>query len=154
MEVSNMSESPRKRRDRDIRDIIREVMSRELPPGVPTRAEAWRRRNPNALRTWTTTHGCVVQFWGMRIYYGNCADCGVLVTARRNISHPRYATGQTNIGRWPKYCDVCNQRRDEEHNDRARGRMQRLRAQRYAVRSEQYKKAGLPEPRQGIRRNR
>lgn len=147
-----MTDLPAKGKPLDIGEVIREVMSREPTPKVPTRAEAWRRRNPNALRTWTTSNGgCVVQFWGMRVYYGNCADCRTLVTTRRKISHPQYATGQTNIGRWPKYCAGCNRRRGEEHNDRARGRMQRLRAQRYASRSDQFRKAGFPEARQGIK---
>lgn len=82
--------------------------------GVPTRVDRWRRENPNALRSWTTKHGCVVQFWGMRVYYGSCRDCSALVTTRRNIAGLTHRDGQTLLGRWPELCPQCRQR------DRAR----------------------------------
>lgn len=100
---------------------------------VPSQVDRWRRENPNALRTWTTKYGCVVQFWGMRVYYGNCADCSVLVTTRRDISGSHYRRGQTRIGAWPKYCDDCRRDRAEKHNDRARARMRRVRQERRQV---------------------
>jgi hypothetical protein len=111
------------------------------------RIDKWREENPNALRTWTTKYGCVVQFWGVRIYYGECADCKALVHTRRDVSG--YREGQTHVGRWPKQCDQCRQRRSAEHNDRARGRMRRHRARdRYPFEDEtRYAKSGrAPTP--------
>lgn len=107
-------------------------LSRAEARSVPTRVDAWRRANPDAFRTWSSKYGCVVQFWGMRVYYGRCSDCSGLVTARRRITDPRYRRGETNIGRWPKYCAPCRDRRDQEHNDRARVRMRQLRERRRA----------------------
>jgi hypothetical protein len=110
-------------------------------PDVPTRVDRWRRENPDAFRTWTTKHGCVVQFWGMRVYYGICRDCPGLVTDRRSISGAdanRFKTGPTQLGRWPMLCDDCRERRYEDHAAAARYRMARLRRDRYAFRDEQY----------------
>jgi hypothetical protein len=118
--------------------------------GVPTRTERWRRENPDALRTWTTKHGCVVQFWGMRIYYGRCRDCGSLVTTRRGITGLLHRDGMTFTGSWPQLCGRCRTRKDDEHAANARYRMARLRRQRYASRDEQYGKIGLPPVRQGV----
>lgn len=80
-----------------------------------------RAENPDELQTWTTTYGCVVAFWGMRVYYGTCQSRGCLVTARRPMAYH----GQT--GRWPKNCPDCQERLAEEHDDKARHRMRRAR---------------------------
>ena len=95
---------------------------------VPNKIDRWRRENPDALRTWATNHGCVVQFWGMRVYYGACKECGALLTARRNVA--KHRRGPTIIGRWPELCEPCRVRKSEADNNAARGRMRRLRAAR------------------------
>ncbi|WP_342338662.1 MULTISPECIES: hypothetical protein [unclassified Rhodococcus (in: high G+C Gram-positive bacteria)] len=102
-------------------------LSHKKAKTVDSKVDAYRRENPDAFHTWTTkSGGCVIQFWGMRVYYGRCEECSTLVTRRRNISHKK--EGPTNIGRWPKYCAGCNTRKHEAHNDAARARMRRLRA--------------------------
>lgn len=116
--------------------------------GVPTKVDRWRRENPNAFRTWTTKRGCVVQFWGMRIYYGRCRDCAGLVTARRSVAH--HKDGRTWTGKWPELCHGCKDAKVTTHSDRARYRMSELRRKRYAFRDEQFRKAGLPPVRQGV----
>ncbi|MGV0603370.1 hypothetical protein [Mycolicibacterium sp. XJ1904] len=101
--------------------------------GVKTKVDRWREENPDALRTWKTTNGCVVQFGGMRIYYGTCPNvldhdaaclvphggrkesckcqpCGGLVTTRRSVQGERHREGMTQLGRWPVYCPECRQR--------------------------------------------
>jgi hypothetical protein len=95
---------------------------------VDSKVDRWRRENPDAFYTYDVekTGGCVVQFWGYRIYYGRCVDCTGLVTTRRKISHKK--EGPTWTGRWPKYCTECNTRKREAHSDAARARMRRLRA--------------------------
>lgn len=112
---------------------------------VPNRLDAWRRDNPNAFATWETKYGCVVVFWGWKIYYGRCVDCGGVVTTRRQAD----GRGQGSA-RWPKYCPECKERRCEEHNEQARYRMQRLRRERYKFRDAQFEENGLPPARQGV----
>ncbi|KAF0835675.1 hypothetical protein FNL39_1216 [Nocardia caishijiensis] len=96
---------------------------------VRNKVDVYRDENPNAFHTWTTKYGCVVQFWGCRVYYGKCQDCSGLVTTRRDISRYRW-TGTTNIGRWPSRCLGCATAASEAHNDRARARMRKVRARR------------------------
>ena len=115
---------------------------------VPTKVDRWRRDNPDALRTWETKRGCVVQFWGMRIYYGTCKECGGLVHTRRDVS--RYRRGMTQRGRWPEHCDECARAKGRKHDDQARSRMARLREDRYKFREEQYRRVGLPAVQQGV----
>jgi hypothetical protein len=95
------------------------------PRGTTDRSIAnidkWRAENPDELRTWTTTYGCVVAFWGMRIYYGTCQSCGCLVTARRPMAY------HGTTGRWSKNCRDCRARKAEDHDDKARHRMRRAR---------------------------
>jgi hypothetical protein len=98
---------------------------RRMNGGVTERdvanVDRWREANPDALRTWATEYGCVVAFWGMRVYYGTCQSCGGLVTARRPMAYH----GKT--GRWPKNCRDCQKRKHEEHANQARYRMRRRR---------------------------
>jgi hypothetical protein len=118
----------------------------------------FRAENPDDFHTWTTKYGCVVQFWGMRVYYGTCQTCKGLVTARRDVS--KYKAGRTQIGRWPKYCQVCRELKAGEHNAAARKRMAQLRKERNALQAEQLHRANerraksgllpLPVPRQGV----
>ena len=110
--------------------------------------DKYREDNPDDFRTWETKYGCVVQFWGMRVYYGTCRDCPGLVHTRRNVSG--YRAGPTQIGRWPVLCEVCRERRTAEHAEAARKRMAELRRKRYAARDEQFRKVGIPVPRQGV----
>ncbi|MCA1007019.1 hypothetical protein LCL87_14940 [Rhodococcus hoagii] len=123
----------------------------ERPKATPTKVDKWRRENPNAFYTYTVdaTGGCVVQFWGYRIYYGRCADCTGLVTTRRNIE--RHKRGSTQTGRWPSFCIECSRKRADKHDDGAAGRMRRLRAQRKEFRDAQFAAAGLPPVRQGVK---
>lgn len=86
----------------------------------------WREQNPDAFHTWTTKYGCVIQFWGFRVYYGKCDMCGVLITDRRDISG-HISRGPTYTGTWRKYCNPC---RDAKAATRARGGMRRSRASR------------------------
>jgi hypothetical protein len=79
-------------------------LSHQAAKAVPNHVDKWRRENPNHVvrQEVKSTGGAWVQFWGFRVYYGPCADCGGLVHARRKISHKR--NGRTDTGRWPKYC--------------------------------------------------
>jgi hypothetical protein len=126
------------------------VVPMRYDASVPTKVDKYRRENPNAFYTYEVekTGGCVVQFWGFRIYYGRCANCSELVTTRRNISQRK--RGETRTGRWPSYCAECIRQRAEDHNDKARVRMQRLRAERKVFRDAQFSAAGLPPVRQGV----
>lgn len=119
--------------------------------------DKYRKENPDDFRTWETEYGCVVQFWGMRVYYGSCRDCPGLVTTKRNVSG--YRAGPTQIGRWPLLCETCRERRKAEHAEAARKRMARLRKERYIARDEQIRRVNatrnpevrpLPIPRQGV----
>ncbi|SIA26326.1 Uncharacterised protein [Mycobacteroides abscessus subsp. abscessus] len=96
-----------------------------------------------AASSWTTKNGCVVQFWGVRVYYGTCVDCGVLVHTRRAVTHHRG-------GGWPKLCPSCRNAHEAARADRSRGSMRKLREKRYAFRDEQYAKIGITPPRQGV----
>lgn len=95
------------------------------PRGTTDRSIAnikrYRKENPDAIRRWDTTYGCVVAFWGMRVYYGTCQSCGGLVTSRRPMAY------HGTTGRWPKNCPECSRRKAEDHDDRARYRMRKLR---------------------------
>lgn len=131
-----------------------------------TKVDRWRQDNPDAFRSWTTAHGCVVQFWGMRIYYGgcqfvvehdvncltvsgsklwkcrDCTRCGRLVHTRRSIQGKRHREGSTQLGRWPVYCPDCRERASQRNA--ARGR-------KYAAnyRRGMYERRGFG-PRQGV----
>lgn len=116
-------------------------LARRIRPGPPgsgntyrgiANINRWREANPDALRTWTTTYGCVVAFWGMRVYYGTCQSCGCLVTARRPMTYNFNGTG-----RWPKNCRGCQERKAEEHADNARYRMRKAR-RKYAGQKPRY----------------
>jgi hypothetical protein len=118
--------------DDDIADLRADALATpryRKPRGTTDRSIAnidkWRAENPDELRTWTTTYGCVVAFWGMRVYYGTCQSCARLVTARRPMAY------HSTTGRWPKNCRDCQGRKAEEHADQARHRMRRAR-QKYA----------------------
>ncbi|AKC40101.1 Uncharacterised protein [Mycolicibacterium phlei] len=91
----------------------------------------------NKVSAWTTKHGCVVQFWGMRIYYGKCTRCGHLVTGRKP---------DVGGGSYPKLCPPCRQ----AGGDRARHSMARLRRERNARRDAQFIQIGITPPRQGV----
>lgn len=119
--------------------------SKRSARGVPSRLDAWRRDNADALQTWETKYGCVVLFWGMKVYYGRCRACPEIVTSRRNAN-----TRGGGAGRWPELCNECRARKSDQDANSARRRMARLRRERYTFRSEQYAKIGLPEPRQGV----
>jgi hypothetical protein len=106
--------------------------------------DRWRAENPDKVRHGKAAYGCVVAFWGMRVYYGTCQSCERLVTARKPMSY----SGQD--GRWPKYCPTCRSRKAQEHDDKARQRMARLRREGYEFRSEQFERLGLPQVRQGV----
>jgi hypothetical protein len=113
--------------------------------GSAAKIEKWRQENPDHFTWWTTKYGCVVQFWGMRVYYGTCQVCQGLVTKRRDVTG--YTEGQTQIGRWPKYCDDCRKRKDDEHNGNARKRMRKRRGRtRYPFDDveDRYAKSGRP----------
>lgn len=94
---------------------------------------AWRDEHPDAMGTWTTKHGCVVAFGGMKVYYGRCRDCGVLVTTRR-ANPPRAVVRGGGNGRWPTRCAECSERKRQEHDDKARARMAKVRAERKQAR--------------------
>ncbi len=113
-----------------------------------TRANQWRRENPNDLKQWPTKYGHVSQFWGFRVYCGRCKDCEAPVTTRRDVS--AYNWGETRIGRWPALCAECQSAKTEKHSEEARYRMQRLRRERAALQAAQFKAHGLPAPKPGI----
>jgi hypothetical protein len=120
--------------------------------GSAARIDKWRADNPDAFRWWETKHGCVIQFWGMRVYYGTCRDCPALVTARRCISKngPRFKSGPTQLGRWPMLCGNCRCRVEDVRRDRKRKYMANTRRRQYAIRDEQYRAGGGTPPRQGV----
>lgn len=97
---------------------------------VPNKVDRWRAENPNHVHRQEvkTTGGAWVQFWGFRVYYGPCADCGGLVTTRRKVAHKR--SGIVNTGRWPKYCRECNRKRAHNHDAGAAVRMATMRKRR------------------------
>jgi len=123
-------------------------LRREQKAGAARKIDKYRAENPDDFRTWETKHGCVIQFWGMRVYYGRCRDCSDLVTTTRDVS--QYKEGPTMIGRWPALCEECRQRKRDEDAAAARRRMAELRRKRYRFRDEQFRKAGLPATRQGV----
>lgn len=116
---------------------------------VPLRVDRWRRENPDAVRSWTTKHGCVVLFWGFKVYYGTCTGCGGLVTTRRYVAHDK-GDGRAGGGSWPKLCSACRASREEERANRARRTMRSLRERRYAFRDEQMRNIGITPPTQGV----
>ena len=67
-----------------------------MAAGVKLKVDRFREENPDFFDTWPTKYGHVVQFWGMRVYYGACQECGGLVTTRRKITG--YKEGQTLRG--------------------------------------------------------
>lgn len=95
------------------------------------------------LKTWNTAYGCVVMFGGVRVYYGRCRDCDCVLHTRRRV-------GEMPGARWPMLCQNCRERKSEEHADKARHRMARLRRERYQFRDGQRAKIGLPPVRQGV----
>lgn len=116
---------------------------------VPTRLDQWRRENPDALRTWTTKHGCVVLFWGVKVYYGTCVGCGGLVHTRRYVSTDQ---GKQPLGggAWPSLCERCRERRQSERRDKSRKLMAKRRKREYADRAVEYDRMGWTPPRQGV----
>lgn len=89
-------------------------------PNVPSRRDLWRKDNPDEMSWWTTKNGgYVVQFWGMKVYYGSCKGCGEFVGALRSAD---------TLGRWPETCTPCQERKQLEHDNGARGRMRKARA--------------------------
>ncbi|MBM7458581.1 hypothetical protein [Rhodococcus coprophilus] len=105
---------------------------------VPNKVDKWRRENPDHVyrQEVTSTGGAWVQFWGFRVYYGPCADCGGLVHTRRKISHKK--DGSTDTARWPKYCTECSEARHVAHNAAAKERMAALRKRRKEAMQERY----------------
>jgi hypothetical protein len=109
----------------------------------------WRREHPNAMFSWTipedspSPYGCVVAFWGQKIYYARCQcvwdgqKCGALVTKRRPMSYMRHEGSTDGTGAWPKYCQPCRDRKRREHDAGAPERMRRKRAERRKFREEQ-----------------
>lgn len=114
-----------------------------------TKCDQERRQNPNRVNRWNTKYGCVVQFWGMRVYCGRCRDCAAPVTTLRDVS--RHNWGLTTVGRWPELCENCRSKKREAHAEGARHRMAALRRERKQFRDAQFARAGLPPVRQGVR---
>jgi hypothetical protein len=116
---------------------------------VPNYVDKWRRENSDHVvrQEVESTGGAWVQFWGFRVYYGPCADCGGLVHTRRQISHKK--DGRTNTGRWPKYCPECNRNRYEAHDAGASARMAALRKRRREAQLEQFRTRGMEPPQPG-----
>ncbi|GAB5018445.1 hypothetical protein JHV675_50260 [Mycobacterium avium subsp. hominissuis] len=88
-------------------------------PRAKLKVERWREENPDHFCTWETKYGCVIQFWGMRVYYGRCKEegCNGLVTTRRSIQGEheyKFKTGRTMLGAYPSLCDNCRKRKQEE----------------------------------------
>lgn len=120
-------------------------------PGIPNRVDRWRKENPGVVTRWETAGGgYVTQMWDARIYRGECGDCGDLVTRTRYIGGMEHHDGKTWIGDWPRYCDGCRGNRENKHNDGARVRMAKLRAERRMMRDDQYHADGYEPPRQGV----
>lgn len=105
-------------------------LGNQAAKAVPNHVDRWRRENPNHVyrQEVESTGGAWVQFWGFRVYYGPCAECGGLVHTRRKISHKK--DGSTNTARWPKYCTECNEKRRAAHDAGAAERMRALRKRR------------------------
>ncbi len=97
------------------------------------------------VRTRTTTHGCVVVFGGVEVYYGRCKECAGFVGAQRHGSEV------SRGGRWPSLCPSCRERRDKAHDDSARRRMAAKRTKEYASRDKQFADRGWEPVRQGVR---
>ncbi|EKT81851.1 hypothetical protein WSS_A15204 [Rhodococcus opacus M213] len=118
---------------------------------VYSKVDKWREENPNAFYQYVVeeTGGCMIQFWGYRIYYGRCVDCSGVVTRRRKISPNK--TGPTWTGRWPLYCTECTAKKSAKRVDANRARVRARRAAEYAERDAQREKAGLPPITQGYR---
>jgi hypothetical protein len=109
-----------------------------------TKVDRWRRQNPDFFDWWETKYGCVVQFWGVRLYYGHCQfvvehhancltvagskkwkcrdcnRCHSLVHTRRSIQGKRHRDGPTQLGRWPMYCPDCRERSSQRRASRNR----------------------------------
>jgi hypothetical protein len=121
-------------------------------PGVPNRVDRWREENPGVVTRWETQDGgYVTQMWDARIYRGECVDCGDLVTRTRYVGGMRHHAGKIWIGTWPKYCGGCSAAREDKHNDGARARMAKLRAERRKMRDDECRSFGYEPPRQGVR---
>ncbi len=131
----------------DLAEAVRPLTHEEAGQ-VTSRLDRWRSENPDTYRGWSTMFGCVIQMWGVRMYYGRCKDCGARVMCRRDVS--QYRSGQTNLGRWQERCADCVRRKGEGHNGNARHRMARLRRDRAAFRDAQMVDAGMTPPRQGV----
>ncbi|MGY3553388.1 hypothetical protein ACVWY6_001581 [Williamsia sp. R60] len=116
---------------------------------VPGKVDRWRAENPNHVHRQEvkTTGGAWVQFWGFRVYYGPCADCGGLVHTRRKIADKK--DGRTNTGRWPRYCTECRRRRDEAHDADAPRRMAEKRKRQKADLLKQCQALGINPPQPG-----
>lgn len=97
--------------------------------------EAWRDEHPDAMASWEAGNGCVVAFGGMKVYYGRCVDCNAVVTTRR-ADPARVAVRGRGKGRWPLRCATCREQKRQEHDDKARVRMARVRAERRQGRRE------------------
>lgn len=91
--------------------------------------DAWRHEHPDAMASWEAGNGCVVAFGGMKVYYGRCVGCNAVVTTRR-ADPPRAAVRGRGKGRWPLRCAMCQEQKRQEHDDKARHRMARVRAER------------------------
>lgn len=104
---------------------------------VPRRGGLVREDDPDRFETRTTERGCVVQFWGMSIYYGKCTRCAGLTTSRRPVG-----TG----GAYPKLCSSCR----EDPRDQSRKLMAKRRKREYADRAVQYERKGWTPPTQGV----
>lgn len=124
-------------------------LSHEAAKAVPNHVDRWRRENPDHVvrQEVKSTGGAWVQFWGFRVYYGPCADCGRLVHTRRYIADKK--DGRTDTGRWPKYCTECSEKRHTAHNAGAKRRMVALRQRRKEVQLEQFQARGMEPPQPG-----
>lgn len=124
-------------------------LSHEAAKAVPNHVDRWRRENPDHVvrQEVKSTGGAWVQFWGFRVYYGPCADCGGLVHTRRYIADKK--DGRTDTGRWPKYCTECSEKRHAAHNAGAKERMVALRQRRKEVQLEQFQARGMEPPQPG-----
>lgn len=103
---------------------VRPLDNRQVK-AVPTHVDRWRRENPNAVQTWTTKHGYVVQVGSIRQYFGRCKDCRELIYQVRNVAHLK--RGPSNCGRWRERCNRCS---EIAAATAARAGMRRLRSKR------------------------
>lgn len=110
----------------DRANAVSPLLNKEAFLTVRNRVDVWRDENPNDVKSWAVCRGVVVQFWGMRIYYGRCVDCELLITDRRNVSHPRHRDGRVMIGRWPKYCQRCREKSDATKTRKRQARWRAL----------------------------